>query len=104
MRLSAFGPCCVTVPASGARIPPSIDSSVVLPAPLGPMIASSSPRATSKLTSRTARREPKLFATPSTTSDGASGGAATAALTVASSPALMPAASASAASESCRFA
>ena len=58
------GPAGVTVPLSGARIPPSIVSSVVLPAPLGPMIASSSPRATSKLTSRTARRSPKLLATP----------------------------------------
>ena len=54
-----------------SRIPASIVSSVVLPAPLGPMIASSSPRATSKLTSRTAWRSPKCLLTSLTVRAGA---------------------------------
>src|SRR5207253_3219702 len=59
----------------------SIVSSVVLPAPLGPMTASSSPRRTSKLMSRTATRSPKHLRRPSTTSDGASAATASADVT-----------------------
>ena len=47
-----------TVPPVGASAPATICSSVVLPAPLGPMIATSSPRAAEKLTSRSAARSP----------------------------------------------
>ena len=53
-------------PASGSRIPARIESSVVLPAPLGPITASSSPGAAANDTSRSAARSPKLLPTPST--------------------------------------
>ena len=80
MRLSAFGPCWITVPVSGVLMPASIDSSVALPAPFRPMIASAAAGDLEAERPHGAAR-PKLFATPSTTSDGASGGAVTAALT-----------------------
>ena len=41
-----------------------IDNRVVLPAPLGPMIATSSPGCTSKETSRSASRSPKRLRRP----------------------------------------
>ena len=50
--------------SSGRRIPASIESSVVLPAPLGPITASSSPRCASKLTPRSATRSPKRLTRP----------------------------------------
>ena len=52
-------PSTVTDPLVGAISPASIRIVVVLPAPLGPSSATISPRATSKLTSSTAMREPK---------------------------------------------
>ena len=55
-----------TSPASALSSPPTIDSSVVLPAPLGPITATSSPSAASKLTSRSATRSPKRLVTPRT--------------------------------------
>src|SRR6266545_2363187 len=57
-------------PASAFAIPARIESSVVLPAPLGPSTASSSPRPTSKLTSLRAARSPNDLERPSTSSTG----------------------------------
>ena len=51
-------------PASARWIPARIESSVVLPAPFGPITASSSPGAALKPTSRSAWRSPKLLLTP----------------------------------------
>ena len=48
-----------TAPASGSRIPARIESSVVLPAPLGPITASSSPARAVNETPRRAARSPK---------------------------------------------
>ena len=48
----------LTLPALGRCAPASIDSSVVLPAPLGPITATISPARASKLTSRSATRSP----------------------------------------------
>src|ERR1051325_1118072 len=61
-------PSSVTAPASGVRWPVMRLNSVVLPAPLGPMIAAIWPRATSRLTSLTARKPPKLLRRPRTSS------------------------------------
>src|SRR6266403_706936 len=58
------------VPASGARSPESWPISVVLPAPLGPMIASVSPSATSRSTPSVATRPPKRLVRPRTASSG----------------------------------
>ena len=52
------------MPESGLRIPARIESRVVLPAPFGPITASSSPRAAPNETSRSAARSPKLFDSP----------------------------------------
>ena len=53
---AARRPLSVIVPDVGAVIRESSFSSVLLPAPLWPMMPSVSPRATSKLTSRTAQK------------------------------------------------
>ena len=50
-----------TLPVVGASAPARICSSVVLPAPFGPMIASSSPGAALNETSCSARRAPYDF-------------------------------------------
>ena len=50
-----------TEPASGASWPPTMLKQVVLPAPFGPISASISPAARSKLTSSTARMPPNAF-------------------------------------------
>jgi hypothetical protein len=47
-----------TSPDVAGWMPARIESSVVLPAPLGPMIARRSPGVASKETSRSARRSP----------------------------------------------
>jgi hypothetical protein len=48
----------LTLPLLASCTPARIDSSVVLPAPLGPITASSSPAWAVKLTSRSASRAP----------------------------------------------
>src|SRR2546430_2217851 len=48
-------------PASGRRVPASWPMRVVLPAPLGPMMACVSPSCTSRLTPSVALSAPKLF-------------------------------------------
>src|SRR6185312_13333361 len=63
-------PAKAIVPASGRRVPASWPISVVLPAPLGPMIASVSPSATSRSTPSVATRPPKRLRSPRTTSSG----------------------------------
>ena len=55
----------VTRPEVGSWIPDRIDSSVVLPAPLGPMMASRSPAPAWNETSRSASRSPNRLETPS---------------------------------------
>src|SRR5262245_12151991 len=55
-------------PASGARSPESCAISVVLPAPLGPMMASVSPSPTSRSTPSVATRPPKRLRKPRTSS------------------------------------
>src|SRR3990172_6079696 len=57
-------------PASGERAPAIRLKSVVLPDPFGPMIPSSSPSSSVKLTSWTARTPPKPFDTRSTSRRG----------------------------------
>src|SRR5437868_543626 len=52
----------------GRKIPVTMLKSVVLPAPLGPMIARRSPGATARLTSASAVRPPKLWESLSTSS------------------------------------
>ena len=47
-----------TVPEVDGWMPARIESSVVLPAPLGPMMATRSPGRASNETSRSARRSP----------------------------------------------
>ena len=47
-----------TAPDVGGRSPARMDRSVVLPAPLGPMIAITSPGAVANDTARTASRAP----------------------------------------------
>src|SRR5919109_3406012 len=54
----------LTVPSSGRRIPARIDSRVVLPAPLGPITASNSPRRASKLKPRSAVWPSKRLTSP----------------------------------------
>ena len=54
------------VPAVGRANPPSIENSVVLPAPFGPMTPNISPRLTSNVASLTAIRPPNAFASPRT--------------------------------------
>src|SRR5881227_1845215 len=54
-------------------MPARIESRVVLPAPFGPITASSSPLPAARLTSRNAARWPKDFERPSTSSTGAAG-------------------------------
>src|SRR5215471_1559559 len=57
-------PANLIEPASGAIAPAIILNSVVLPAPLGPMIANSCPAATSKVTPSTATRPRNRLLTP----------------------------------------
>src|SRR5215468_5024577 len=57
-----------TLPASGRRCPVIRLKSVVLPAPLGPMMALIEPRGTEKLTPPTARKPSKLLRSPNTSS------------------------------------
>src|SRR5687767_15555578 len=59
-----------TVPASGRRLPASWLMKVVLPAPFGPMTACVSPSRTSKSMPSHARRAPKVFVSPRTSSIG----------------------------------
>ena len=72
-----------TVPASGTSCPLTRLKHVDLPAPLGPMSATSSPACTVNETSSTARMPPKAWARCSTTSTGAPGAAASPAMRVA---------------------
>src|SRR6266581_753995 len=53
-------------PLAGAMSPPTIDSSVLLPQPDGPTMASTSPDATANDTSSSTRRDPKAWLTCST--------------------------------------
>src|SRR5436190_20411234 len=55
-------------PESGSRLPASWLMKVVLPAPFGPMTACVSPSRTSKSMPSLARRAPKLFVRPRTSS------------------------------------
>src|SRR5712692_10846728 len=57
-------PSKMTAPSVGAKIPVMQLNKVVLPAPLGPMRANTSPFGTSKVTSSTATRPPKRLVTP----------------------------------------
>src|SRR5712671_3226757 len=59
-----------TRPASGASSPPSWAISVLFPAPLGPMMACSSPGATSSIMSSEAITPPKRLVRPSTRRSG----------------------------------
>ena len=59
---STSRPSSRTLPASAPSWPFSMLKQVVLPAPFGPIIASSSPASTPKLTSRTACTPPKDLA------------------------------------------
>src|SRR5580704_14189066 len=63
-------PASDTVPESGARWPVNWLISVVLPAPFGPMMACSSPLATSSETLSVARMPPKRRTSFSTRSSG----------------------------------
>src|SRR5262249_18185616 len=55
-------------PESALVMPARMESRVVLPAPFGPSTATSSPRRTSRLTSRSAARSPKYLERPATSS------------------------------------
>src|SRR5919204_4581506 len=55
-------------PASGRSSPASCATSVVLPAPFGPMMASVSPASTSRSTAHVAMSAPKLLVNPRTSS------------------------------------
>src|SRR6266581_6420529 len=57
-------------PASGRRLPASWPMKVVLPAPFGPMMACVSPSRTSRSMPSVARKAPKLFVSPLTSSIG----------------------------------
>src|SRR5215218_7255304 len=57
-------------PPSGARVPDRILTSVLLPAPLSPTRAATSPGWTAKSTPRSARTPPKLFVMPLASSSG----------------------------------
>src|SRR3990172_9153241 len=59
-------------PASGTRCPVITLKRVLLPAPLGPMIAAISPGSTRRLTPTRAWKPPKALATPETSSTGRS--------------------------------
>src|SRR5215470_3841730 len=61
-------PRSTTSPASGRRCPVIRLKRVVLPAPLGPMMALMEPRGTLKLTPLTAWKPAKLLASPRTSS------------------------------------
>src|SRR5436309_1137490 len=61
-------PSSTTVPASGRRCPVTRLKNVVLPAPLGPMIAAISLRSTRRLTPPTAMNPSKLLRTSRTSS------------------------------------
>src|SRR5919106_5478896 len=61
-------PSSTTAPASGLRWPVIRLKSVVLPAPLGPMIAAIIPRSTRRLTPPTAMKPSKLLRTSRTSS------------------------------------
>src|SRR5262245_59821923 len=61
-------PSSTTAPASGLRCPVTRLKNVVLPAPLGPMIAAILPRSTPRLTPATARKPSKLLRTSRTSS------------------------------------
>src|SRR5215211_8663639 len=76
-----------TVPSSGRWMPARIDSRVVLPAPLGPITATSSPRPALSDTPRSAWRSPKRFTRPLASSTGAAV-ASSMADTLAESPAV----------------
>ncbi len=67
-------------PPSGRWIPARIESSVVLPAPLGPITATSSPRAADSDTPRSASRSPKRLTRLSASRTGAHGIGCTVAL------------------------
>src|SRR5215475_16146590 len=67
-------PTSDTLPESGARWPVSWLISVVLPAPFGPMMACSSPLATSSETWSVARMPPKRRTSFSTRSKGSATG------------------------------
>src|SRR5881396_278829 len=64
-------PSSSTAPASGRRWPVMRLKSVVLPAPLGPMMAAISPRATARLTPPTASNPPNALRTSRTSSTAA---------------------------------
>src|SRR5688500_9009009 len=66
----------VTSPPVAGSEPARICSSVVLPAPFGPITATSSPRAASKLTSRSAHRLPYRLESCSARSAAVAGGTA----------------------------
>src|SRR5260370_30211499 len=57
-------------PPSGRRLPASWPMKVVLPAPFGPMMACVSPSRTSRSMPSVARKAPKLFVSPLTSSIG----------------------------------
>src|SRR5947209_4256836 len=60
-----------TLPASAISRPAAIRSRVVLPAPFRPQIATTSPGASARSTSRSTAREPKRLLTPSSRRTGA---------------------------------
>src|SRR6266851_5582031 len=59
-------PKSATLPLAGSMSPPTIDSSVLLPQPDGPTMASTSPDATANDTSSSTRKDPKAWLTCST--------------------------------------
>src|SRR6266511_582983 len=63
-------PLKLTLPASGRRWPVMRLKSVVLPAPLGPMMALTEPRGTERLTPPTAWKPSKLLRRSRTSSTG----------------------------------
>ena len=66
LRPTSSSPASFTLPLSGRIWPFSMLKQVLLPAPLGPISASSSPSPTSKLTSFTACTPPKALLSPLT--------------------------------------
>ena len=70
LRPSIGWPASRAEPSSAGSTPFSTLNSVVLPAPLGPMMPRISPSATEKLTSLTAFRPPKARDRFSTSSSG----------------------------------
>src|SRR6516165_2430075 len=65
VRLVTWRPASVTAPEDGGISPLMILNSVVLPAPLGPMMARRSPGSTDRLTSRSAFTPAKFLLTRS---------------------------------------